>query len=73
MTVWRVLRQNSFHPFHFQRVQGLLEANFARRLQFSQWILRKHEEHKLFGDRILFTDEAFFCRIGVFNIHNSHH
>ena len=72
MTVWRVLRQNNFHPFLFQREQGLLEADFAPRLQFSQWILRKQEEHKLFADRILFTDEAFFCRDGVFNIHNSH-
>ena len=73
MTVWRVLRQNNFHSFHFQRVQGLLEADFAPRLQFSQWILCKQEEHELFADRILFTDEAFFCREGVFNIHNSHH
>ena len=73
MTVWRILRQNNFHPFHFQRVQGLLEADFAPRLQFSQWILCKQEKHELFADRILFTDEASFCREGVFNIHNSHH
>ena len=73
MAVWRVLRQNNFHPFHFQRVQGLLEADFAPRLQFSNWFLRQEEEHENFAKRILFTDEAFFCRDGVFNIHNSHH
>jgi len=73
MAVWRILRQNNFHPFHFQRVQGLLEADFAPRLQFSRWVLRAEEAEEYFAKRILFTDEAFFCRDGIFNIHNSHH
>ena len=71
--VWRALHNNNFHPFHYQRVHALLDADHQPRLQFAQWLLQQEEANENFASRILFTDEAFFNRDGVFNIHNSHH
>jgi hypothetical protein len=67
-TVWRVLHDNQLHPYHPQKVQGLCEEDFRRRVQFCQWILQRclNEPH------FLSTDEALFTRDGFFNCRNSH-
>ena len=70
--VWRVLKEQNFHPYHFQRVQELLPRDYLPRQQFSQWLLTKREANVNFLQKILFSDEAYFTREGVFNIHNSH-
>lgn len=71
--VWRTLRENLLHPYHIQRVQFLEETDFPRRMQFCQWLLRRHGEDLEFASNILFTDEANFSRRGVMNYHNYHH
>lgn len=72
-TVWRTLRREQMHPFHFQRVHGLTEADFLPRVHFSQWYLEQETIDPNFAKLVLFTDEAYFTRDGVFNIHNNHH
>lgn len=71
--VWRVLNNNNFHPYHYERVHGLLDADHQSRVQFSHWFLQQQEADESFASRVLFTDEAFFNRDGVFNIHNCHY
>ena len=54
--VWRVLNRNNYHPYHFQRVQGLLPADYAPRERFAQWFLIELEKAH-FEELVLFTDE----------------
>lgn len=70
--VWRTLRENQMHPYHYRRVQSLLPADYAARVEFCRWLLRQHEENADFVSSILFTDEATFTRNGAFNYHNAH-
>lgn len=71
--VHRVLRENLLHPFHFQRVHGLLPEDYPRRMVFCRWLLRQHAVNPAFIENILWTDEATFTRNGMFNMHNIHH
>ena len=72
LTVWRTLKDNRLHPFHFQKVQGLLEQDCAPRIQFCRWVLEKQLADEKFLENVLFTDEAYFTRDGLFNTHNFH-
>lgn len=70
-TVWRVLKRNSFNPFHFQLCQTLEDGDFHRRKEFCQFILRRVRGNRDFIHQILFTDEATFHRDGFFNRKNN--
>lgn len=72
MVIWRILKQNACHPYHFQKVQDLLPGDYLPREQFASWCLRREQENGLFIHNILFTDEACFTRTGLFNPHNFH-
>ncbi|GBM85155.1 hypothetical protein AVEN_183194-1 [Araneus ventricosus] len=37
--VWRVLRDEGLHPFHVQKVQAFLPADYAPRVEFARWFL----------------------------------
>lgn len=65
MTVWRVLHQRH-HPFHYQRTHDLLSTDYEARVNFCRWFLANSHEY------ILWTDEALFTRVGLFNVHNEH-
>lgn len=71
-TVWRILKEQQLYPFHLQKVQNLLPADFPRRLDFCTWMRDKFRENDQFFRKILFTDEACFTRDGLFNSHNMH-
>lgn len=71
-TVWNILHDNCYYPYHLQRVQGLLVTDFPHREQFCQWFLQQAITYPGFTSSILFTDEATFTRSGIFNFHNSH-
>lgn len=71
-TVWSVLKENSLHPYHIQKVHALVPDDYPERAQFSQWILNKIEQSPNFIDKILFSDESAFTREGIFNTRNSH-
>ena len=72
ITVWRALNRNDYHPYHFQRVQGLCPADYGPRERFAQWFLDQEVEDANFAERVLFTDESTFSRDGIFNNHNYH-
>lgn len=72
-TVHRILKEFGYHPYHYVRVQELLEKDHLSRTEFCEWFLDRHNEDEHFIDRILFTDESTFGRLGLFNIHNEHH
>lgn len=39
--VWRIFHENMMYPYRLQRNQGLLEADYPRRLRFCQWFLQQ--------------------------------
>lgn len=65
-TVWNVLHQEGLHPYHFRPVQELGPNDLEPRVIFCRWFLQNHDKN------ILFTDEATFTRLGIFNVHNEH-
>lgn len=72
MRVWRVLKKEGLHPFHFRRAQNLRDEDSVPRLVFCTWILRQHRLHLNFLRQILWTDEATFTRAGITNHRNLH-
>lgn len=72
-TVHRILKRNNLHPYHVQRVQALLPADYQRRINFCREMLRRCRQDRNFFNSILWSDESCFKRMGVFNIHNLHH
>lgn len=66
MYVWRLLNASGQHPYHFQPVQDLALADYGKRVEFCRWLLQNQNTN------ILWTDEATFTRIGLFNQHNEH-
>lgn len=71
-TVLRILKDQQLYPYHIQRVQALLPADFPKRLNFCEWLLQKITENNQFLNFILFTDEANFSRNSIQNFHNNH-
>lgn len=72
MSVWRVLKKEGLHPYHFRRVQELNEPDFLRRLVFASWINRRVRSDPNFCKKNLWTDEATFTRSGYVNHRNEH-
>lgn len=71
MTVWRVLHEQQLYPYHLQRVQGLIEADYQPRILFCNWFLQQCINPH-FQSVVLFTDEAKFTRDAIMNFHNNH-
>ncbi|GBL92918.1 hypothetical protein AVEN_54575-1 [Araneus ventricosus] len=38
--VWLVLRDEGLHPYHVQKVQALIPADYAPRFEFARWLLQ---------------------------------
>ena len=58
-TLWRIVEQNlRFIFYHYTSIQPLTDAHKAQRRQFFQWILQQPSN---IVDRIIWTDEKFFC------------
>ncbi|GBM06856.1 hypothetical protein AVEN_173609-1 [Araneus ventricosus] len=70
--VWRVLRDEGLHPYHVQKVQGFIPADYAPRVEFARWFLQQLEAQPDFSAHLLFTDESTFTRKGISNTHNLH-
>lgn len=71
-TVQRTLKRRNMHAFHVQRVQALQPQDYAARVRFCHEMLRRNREVQFFN-KILWTDESSFRRVGIFNIHNLHY
>lgn len=65
-TVWKLLNSAGLHPYHYQRVQQLNDGDALPRRTFCQWLCDN------VNTNILWTDEALFTRVGLYNIHNEH-
>lgn len=71
-TVWRILKREGLHPYHFRRVQNIIDPDYATRSVFSSFINRRVRLDPNFLKRILWTDEATFTRAGITNHRNAH-
>ncbi|GBN58159.1 hypothetical protein AVEN_22722-1 [Araneus ventricosus] len=58
--VWRVLRDEGLHPYHVQKVQALIPADYAPRVEFARWFLQQLAAQPDFSVHVLFTDESTF-------------
>lgn len=72
-TVSRILQKRKYHPYHITLTQALTPADFAARLQFSQWALQRIQQDPTFFSNVMFSDEATFTQAGCLNRHNSHY
>jgi hypothetical protein len=70
-SIWRILHEYNFYPYHVQRVQALSPADFPYRVEYCTWFLQKCLNPN-FISTVLFTDEAMFARSGILNYHNNH-
>lgn len=73
-TIWEILHDAGFYPYHLQRVQALYPGDRERRLNFCRWFLEQPQRvvYNNFAWIVLFTDEAIFTRDGINNFHNQH-
>ena len=74
-TVWRILDEHGFHPFHYQSVQALMEPlDFINRVNFCNHLLA-HTRIPGFNlvRRLFYTDECTFTTNGMFNHRNYVH
>ena len=72
-TIYRVLKDEGMHPYHYRGVQCLHENDPALRLDFCNYFNQRTEAHESFPRRILWTDESSFTRDGMYNTHNYHY
>lgn len=66
-----ILRKKLFmYPYKVQICQKLHEGDFARRVTFCEWLLRKHAENANFIQNLIVSDEAHFALNGCVNKQN---
>jgi hypothetical protein len=65
-SVWHLLHSAGMHPYKFQKVQQLNEADAQNRRDFCTWLIQNADKN------ILWTDESMFTRVGMYNCHNEH-
>lgn len=70
--VWRILKKEGLHPYHFRRAQHLGGVDYGARSVFCNWILAQQRANINFMRNILWTDEATFTRAGITNHRNLH-
>lgn len=68
----RVLKEQQLYPYHIQSVQELLPVDSDLPLGFCRFINEQRTQNVNFVRNILFTDEAYFTRRGVINLHNEY-
>jgi len=71
-TVFNTLKADGQHPYHYCRVQEVLPNDHFARIEFCNWFGNQCGVDPNFPEKILWTDEANFTRMGIFNQHNSH-
>lgn len=70
--VWSTMHREHKYPFHGRGVQGLVETDPGRRMQFCRFMLNSDIDDRWFLKSILWTDESKFSREGITNFHNLH-
>ena len=72
-TIYRTLRRDSQHPYHYTRVQKLYAGDFEVRFDFCVDLLAQIQDDPDFHRKILWTDECCFTPNGIFNYKNYHY
>jgi len=67
-SVFRIMKEEKYHPYKIQIVQGLHGEDEDHRKEFCEWVLNKEEG---FEKNIIFSDEAIFHLSGHVNRHNT--
>lgn len=65
-TVWNTLHREGLQPHLLRPVQKLGLNDREPRVNFCRWFLENTDRN------ILFTDEATFTKLGIFNVNNEH-
>lgn len=69
--VQKILKDNGRHPYHFLKVQDLVQPrDYERRLDFCNVISRRIRRDPQFLGNVLWTDECIFTPNGCFNSKN---
>ncbi|GBP81085.1 hypothetical protein EVAR_37211_1 [Eumeta japonica] len=71
--IWKIVRQNNKHAFHYTPVQGLQNNDFNNRVRLCRFLLHADVDDPDFLKSILWTDESKFTKEGILNLHNLHH
>lgn len=72
-TIERVLKKFKYRPFSISLVHHLTPEDFLKRVNFCEFLLMKTQEDERFLEKIIWSDEAKFCKNGIFNRRNSHY
>lgn len=72
-SIHRILKKHKFHPYSYTLQHNINERNYAKRVEFSEFLLIKTQEEDDFLKNIIWCDEAKFTKNGVFNRRNSHY
>ncbi|KAG4070734.1 hypothetical protein HA402_011369 [Bradysia odoriphaga] len=68
-SVWRILKRHKFHQYGVKLVQELKQEDYAKRLEFCEWMDYKIRDLE-FLKNICFSDESTFHLTGYVNRHN---
>lgn len=66
-----ILKKHGFKSFKYQIHHHIYENDFQRRLNYCNWFLDNLNINPVFHHNILFTDEARFTNLGMFNRNNT--
>ena len=66
------IRLLQLYPYHLQRVQALLPADYPARVMFCQWFLQQCATNPNFPTLLLITDEELLTRCDTTNFHNQY-
>ena len=69
-TSQRILKENKIKPYKITKKHRLLEPDYRKRFEFSNFILNKIYEDEHFTDYLIFTDEAWFSSTCDINSQN---
>ncbi|GJQ80004.1 hypothetical protein Trydic_g9477 [Trypoxylus dichotomus] len=64
-TVWQILREIQFYPYHPPRESVLTLEDHPARVEFCEWFLHQCELNVDFMSNILITGESVFTRTGI--------
>jgi hypothetical protein len=66
-SVWKILKEENFHPYKIRLTQQLDAEDGDRRLQFCEWAIAQTDRNPDFGHHIIWSDEATFFLNGHVN------
>ena len=58
--IWKVTNSIGLHPYHLHKVQGLVDGDYQRRVNFCDWDTQQTNHEPDFLKKVLFTGEAMF-------------